>query len=289
MNANLQKFINKVYPGDVLELLNLLPDNSIDMIFSENDYNVGIKYEGKSYKTSFREYIDWYIELAKRSIRVLKDSGNFFLVNYPKQNAYLRVLYLDEACSDVWDYSWIYNTNIGHSSRRFTTAHRSILHCTKTKENKFYKNSVAEPYKNPDDKRIKKNINKGSKGRMPYDWFYFDLVKNISKEKTFHSCQIPQSLSEMLIKASTQEGDLVLIHFGGSGAELEVCQRLNRHFISAEIEPRYYEMIIDRLEKGYIDSKYSYFQHGSNESKEYQQMLFDIRGKYSLDIEKTGG
>ncbi len=101
------------------------------------------------------------------------------MINYPKQNAYLRVKYLDEHAYDVQDYVWIYNTNVGHSKRRFTTAHRSILHATKSKDNKFYKENVAVPYQNPNDKRIKARIAAGHKGRMPYSWFYFDLVKNV--------------------------------------------------------------------------------------------------------------
>ena len=252
----MQAFVNKVYLGDVMELLRKLPDKSVDMIYSDPDYNVGIKYGDKSYSVSFDQYIEWYINLSKESLRVLKDDGNMFLINYPKQNAYLRVKYLDQACYEVLDYSWVYNTNIGHSPKRFTTAHRSILHCRKTENNKFYKENVAVPYQNPTDRRIKQNISNGSKGRMPYDWFYFDLVKNVSREKTFHACQIPQELAEMLIKASTMPGDVVLVHFGGSGSELDVCKRLGRNFISAEIDEKYYQMIIDRLDSGEINQKY---------------------------------
>jgi len=256
MENPLEEFLNKVYLGDVMELLKKLPDKSVDMIYSDPDYNVGIKYGDKSYSVSFDQYIEWYINLSKESLRVLKDDGNMFLINYPKQNAYLRVKYLDQACYEVLDYSWVYNTNIGHSPKRFTTAHRSILHCRKTENNKFYKENVAVPYQNPTDRRIKQNISKGSPGRMPYDWFYFDLVKNVSREKTFHACQIPQELAELLIKASTMPGDVVLVHFGGSGSELEVCKRLGRNFISAEIDEKYYQMIIDRLESGEINQKY---------------------------------
>jgi len=253
---NIENYLNKIFLKDIMELLKELPDKSVDMVYGDPDYNVGIKYGDKSYTKTFDEYIEWYIELAKESLRVLKDDGNMFLINYPKQNAYLLVKYLDKVCYEVLDYVWIYNTNIGHSPKRFTTAHRSILHCRKTKNNKFYKENVAVPYQNPNDKRILQNLAKGSKGRMPYDWFYFDLVKNVSKEKTFHACQIPQKLSEMLIKACTLPGDIVLILFGGSGSEIEVCQRLNRQYISAEIDEKYYKMIIDRLGKGKIDEKY---------------------------------
>ena len=239
-----------------MEILEELPDNSVDMVYGDPDYNVGVKYGDKSYTKAFAEYIDWYIQLARESIRVLKDTGNMFFLNYQKQNSYLRVHFLDGVCYEVLDHAWVYNTNVGHSPHRFTTAHRSILHCRKTRSNHFYKNNVALPYKNPRDKRILKNIANGSKGRMPYDWYYFNLVKNVSKEKTFHACQIPQKLSEMLIKSCTQPNDVVLILFGGSGAEIEVCKRLNRKYISAEIDEKYYEMILDRLNKGKIDDKY---------------------------------
>jgi len=252
----IQEYLNKVFLKDTIQLLKELPDSSIDMVYGDPDYNVGVKYGNKSYTKSFDEYIEWYIKLARESLRVLKDTGNMFLINYPKQNSHLRVKYLDNVCYEVLDYVWIYNTNVGHSPCRFTTAHRSILHCRKTSRNKFYKDNVAVPYKNPTDRRILQNLANGSKGRMPYDWLYFDLVKNVSKEKTFHSCQIPQKLSEMLIKSCTIPKDIVLILFGGSGSEIEVCKQLNRQYISAEIDEKYHEIILDRLKKGRIDQKY---------------------------------
>ena len=254
--ANIKEYLNKVFLKDIMELLKELPDNSVDVIYGDPDYNVGIKYGDKTYTKTFDEYIEWYIELAKESLRVLKDTGNMFLINYPKQNSYLRVKYLDKVCYEVSDYIWVYNTNVGHSPKRFTTAHRNILHCRKTKDNNFYKDNVAVPYQNPTDKRILGNIANGSKGRMPYSWFYYNLVKNVSKEKTFHSGQIPQKLSEMLIKSCTMEGDIVLILFGGSGSEIEVCKILKRQYISAEIDEKYHKMITERLNKGKIEERY---------------------------------
>jgi len=252
----LEKYLNKVYLGDIMDLLKQLPDKCVDMVFGDPDYNVGIKYGDKTYTKNFDEYIEWYIELTKESMRVLKDDGNLFMMNYPKQNAHLRVRYLDKIYPLVHEYVWIYNTNVGHTPKRFTTAHRTILHIRKTKNNKFYKENVAVPYQNPTDKRILQNIKNGSKGRMPYDWFYFDLVKNVSKEKTYHACQIPQKLTEMLVKSCTMPNDIVLILFGGSGAELEVCKLLKRKYISAEIDPKYHELILSRLQNGRIEEKY---------------------------------
>jgi len=264
-----------------MALLEELPGKSIDMVYGDPDYNVGVKYGDKSYTKTFDEYIEWYIRLARESLRVLKDTGNMFLVNYPKQNAYLRVKYLDGACYEVSDYVWVYNTNVGHTPKRFTTAHRSILHCRKTKNNKFYKDNVAVPYQNPTDRRILRNLANGSSGRMPYDWSYFNLVKNVSKEKTFHACQIPQKLSGQLIKSCTLPGDVVLILFGGSGSEIEVCKVLNRQYISAEVDEKYYKMIIDRLSKGRIEEKYKLrLNRYDRRNLEAQLSLLEDRGEY---------
>ncbi len=281
VEANMEKFLNKVFLKDTMELLKELPNKCVDMVYGDPDYNVGVKYNDASYTKTFDDYIEWYIELARESLRVLKDTGNMFLINYPKQNAYLRVKYLDAACYEVSDYVWVYNTNVGHTPKRFTTAHRSILHCRKSKENKFYKDNVAVPYKNPTDKRILGNIANGSKGRMPYDWFYFDLVKNVSREKTFHSCQIPQKLSEMLIKSCTLPDDIVLVLFGGSGSEIEVCKVLKRNYISAEIDKNYQKMIMDRLKTGLIDTKYKLrLKNYEIESVHAQLRLLEQQAEY---------
>lgn len=253
----LENFRNRVFNDDVINVLKQLPNDCLDMVYGDPDYNVGINYSGKNYTQKWSEYIDWYIELTCESMRVLKPTGNLFMMNYPKQNAYLRVKYLDENAYDVQDYVWTYNTNVGHSPRRFTTAHRSILHATKSKENHFYKEQVALPYLNPTDKRIRQRIENGCTGRMPYSWFYFDLVKNVSKDKTFHPCQIPLGLVEMLIKSCTKQNDDVFILFGGSGSEIVLCKNLKRNYISCELHHEYFQMLQDRLNHdGHIDTKY---------------------------------
>ena len=249
IHSNIVRYLNKVTHNDVMNVLKELPDNSIDCIFADPDYNVGIKYNGRKYTKGFDEYINWCMDWAKESERVLKRDGNFFIINYPKNNAYLRVKLLDDIFFKVNEYVWTYNTNIGQSPRRFTTAHRTVLHCVKSPENKFYKDNVAVPYLNPTDKRVAKLIASGSKGRMPYSWLYYDLVKNVSLEKTHHSCQIPQTLSKTLIYSCTQpkSNDVVFILFGGSGSEAVVCKEGKRNFLITEIDKDYCKLIRKRL------------------------------------------
>lgn len=268
---NIKKVYDEVYNEDVFKMLDRIPDQSVDLVYGDPDYNVGRQYNGKSYTKDFDEYIEWYKKLAKESLRILKKKGNMFFINYPKQNSHLRVKFLDDYCERVNDYAWVYNSNIGHSKYKFTRAHRSVLHCTKSEKNKFYKNQVAQPYKNPNDRRIKKRKENGSKGRMPYDWFYFDLVKNVSKEKTTHSCQIPQDLVKLLFKSCTREEDTAVVLFGGSGSELEVAKKLGLHYISAEIDEEYYEIILDRLKNGGISPEYRMGNQMKNKENEVEQ------------------
>lgn len=245
----MNEFDRDIILGDALEEIRLIPGSSVDCVYADPDYNVGIRYGNKAYRKKFDEYIDWSIEWSTEAHRVLKDTGNFFIINYSRNMAHLRVRCLDELFYDVHEYVWAYNTNIGHSPRRFTLAHRTILHCRKSKNNNWFKSQVAEEYKNPTDRRIQENISQGSPGRMPYSWQYFDLVKNVSREKTDHACQIPEGLSELLFKASMKEGDHVVILFGGSGSEVLSAIRLGLRFTAFEIDADYHRLIRKRVNR----------------------------------------
>ena len=243
------EYRNQIIQADVIQTLKQLPERCIDLIYGDPDYNIGIKYNGRSYTASWNQYIQWYIDLARESLRVLQDDSNLYLINYPKQNAHLRVKFLDQHAYDVHEYVWVYNTNVGHSSRRFTTAHRSILHAVKSGRNKFYKEQVAQPYQNPEDPRIQERIRQGSAGRMPYSWLKFNLVKNVSRQKADHPCQIPEGLSELLIKSGTKPGDSVFILFGGSGSETALAKKLGLTWLTGELQPYYCEIIAERLSR----------------------------------------
>ena len=97
--------LNQVFNEDGLVTLERLPDNSIDMVFGDPAYNVGINY--------------YDIRLTSECLRVLKRDGNLFMLNYPKQNAYLRVKFLDDASFGVCEYVWndLSRTDFLHSKK----------------------------------------------------------------------------------------------------------------------------------------------------------------------------
>lgn len=224
-----------------------MPSESIDLIITDPPFNIGKDYGGVyNDKKDAADYIRWCKKWLTECIRLLKPTGSLYLFNYPENNAYLLPFLQSKMIFKRW-MTWHYPTNTGHSKSNFTRTQHSIIFCTKTKIATFNRDSIAEPYKNPKDKRIIERLKKGSKGRAPYDVFHFNLVKNVSKDKTEHPCQIPVSLIKIFIKASSNEGDVVLDPFGGSFSTAAAAKELNRNSISIEINPKYVEIGKKRL------------------------------------------
>ena len=102
---------------------------------------------------------------------------------------------------------------------------------------KSYCQKVKQPYKNANDKRIKKLIENGSEGARMYDWFGdIQMIKNVSKEKiSSFTNQIPIKLLERILLMTTSEGDTILDPFFGSGSIYFACKNTNRKCIGVEI------------------------------------------------------
>lgn len=238
---------HKIICGDCVKELKNIPDEGIDLIITDPPFNIGKKYNSFIDRKSKEEYIKWCINWLLECIRVLKRGGALYLFNYPENNAYLMQFLNEHLVFKRW-MTWHYPTNTGMSPTNFTRTQHSILFYTKGKKPKvFNKKAIAVPYRNPTDKRIKLLLKNGSKGRTPYDVFNFNIVKNVSKDKTPHPCQIPVPLLEIFVKASSNKSDLILDPFGGSFSTAVACKKLDRNSISIEIDKHYCKIGKKRL------------------------------------------
>lgn len=132
---------------------------------------------------------------------------------------------------------WCYNSNIPRQSRLINFYNVDVDF-----------DAVKQPYKNPNDKRIKKLIAKGSKGTRSYDWFSdVQLVKNVSKEKTIHPCPVPVELMERIIKFASDRGDLVADPFMGCGTTAVAAMNTGREYIGFEIDHEYHKTSVARV------------------------------------------
>lgn len=86
-------------------------------------------------------------------------------------------------------------------------------------------------------------------GAKMYDWFSdIQLVKNVSKEKS-HPCPVPVKLMERIILLCTNENDIVVDPFMGSGTTAIACINTGRNFIGFEKDTHYYELAKKRIEE----------------------------------------
>lgn len=258
----MKKEDHKILLGDCLKAMKKLPANSVDLIFTDPPYNRGLKYVKKDFKDRkpTKDYLKWMQERLQEMHWLLKPTGSLYLMNYPELNARILPFLEDELKMDLRRWIvWHYPTNIGHSKKNWTRAHRSILFLTKGKEYTFNRKEILQPYKNPDVGKIKKRIEEGYKGRGAYDTLEIkdiqeilelegqprdiikrNLLKNVRKErKKWHECQLPPELIEIFIKVSSNPGDIVLDPFAGTFTTAMAAKKLGRKSISIELSKKY--------------------------------------------------
>ena len=240
------KTTHKIIEGDCLVELKKIPKETIDLVLTDPPFNIGKNYGLYKDKMNKEDYIEWCEKWLTECMRILKPTGSLYLFNYPENNAYLMPFLDKHLIFRRW-MTWHYPTNTGHSKRNYTRTQHSILFYTKSEKYTFNREAVAQPYRNPTDKRIKELIKNGKNGTAPYDVFHFNIVKNVSKEKTAHPCQLPKELLKIFIKASTNEGDVILDAFAGSFSTAAAAKELDRNSISIEINPKYCKIGTERL------------------------------------------
>ena len=139
--------------------------------------------------------------------------------------------------------SWVYNSNTGKQ-------HRDIAFFDIVPDMK----KIRQPYKNLNDKRIKERISKGYEGAKLYDWWNINQVKNVSKEKTKHPCQMPLEVMKNIIGILPYDA-IIIDPFMGSGTtglaviEMNKIQNKNRKFIGIEQDNEYYNIAYNRIKE----------------------------------------
>lgn len=244
--------------SDNLELMAEMQDNTVDLIYCDILYGTGRKFKDYQDLKPKREVIEeHYIPRIKEMHRILKDTGSIYLQMDTRINHWLRCV-LD----DVFGYDkflnelvWCYNTG-GKQKDRFATKHDVILFYSKTKQKTFNKIGIKRDTgvksfggKIGVDENGRKYQDKKHKNK--YYRYYLDEPKSVedwwadfnnlhsqSKERVGYDTQKPKALIERIIKASSNEGDLVADFYAGSFTTAEVCKDLNRNFIGCDISEK---------------------------------------------------
>ena len=104
---------------------------------------------------------------------------------------------------------------------------------------------VRVPYRNPNDKRIKELV-KRTGGARCYDWMEVNQVKNVSREKTDHPCQMPLEVMSRIVGILPDDATII-DPFCGSGTTLAAAKLLGRHYVGFDIDAHYCDIARERL------------------------------------------
>lgn len=247
---------------DNLELLRKMPDNSVDLIYSDILYATGKDFgDYKDIKYSKEEVYGFYEDRIKEMYRVLAEDGSIYLHMDSRIIHWIRVL-LDKYFgfdNFINEIIWTY-TKGGRNTKKLKSAHDNIVWYSKSKKYTFNLDDIRVPYSKETLRRQnaeswkKLGIKLHPKGQQRTDVWSIPAVKkgNYTKqniEYTGYKTQKPEELVRTIIKASSNEGDVVADFFMGSGTTIKAAKELGRKYIGCDINPRAIEITQERLDK----------------------------------------
>ncbi|MDF1662305.1 MAG: site-specific DNA-methyltransferase, partial [Planctomycetota bacterium] len=186
------------------------------------------------------DYLDFSRTWLSQAIRVLKPTGTLYVFMGVRFISYLYEILDDELnCPFNSWITWHYTQGMGRK-RGFSPRHDDILMFNMSDQFTFNLDAVRVPQKYY---RSRNNM----RGANPGDVWEFSHVHYCQKNRQSHPTQKPEALIERMVLASSDEGDLVLDPFVGSGTTPRVCQQLGRRFLGFEINPDYVALAQERL------------------------------------------
>ena len=245
--AKPSNIINKTVLGDFLEIAEYLPKKSVDLIFIDPPYNLNKKFNSTKFKSkSVDSYSDWLKEIIKKVKPLLKKNASIYICGdwltsasiYSVMSKYFIVRNR---------ITWEREKGRGSKSN-WKNNTEDIWFCTVGEVYTFnvdavkLKRKVLAPYKLGNGKPKDWNNEKEGKYRLTHPsniWTDISIPFWSMPENTDHPTQKPEKLIAKIILASSNEGDLVLDPFLGSGTTSVTAKKLKRKYIGIEIDEYY--------------------------------------------------
>ena len=246
---------NKVYFADIMDFIPQLENGSIDLAIVDPPYNLN-KGDWDTFKNE-KAYFDFTFKWLELLIPKLKPNASLYLFNTAFNSAIiLNFLREQEVEFKNW-ITWYKKDGFSVTKKKYVNAQETILFYTKTSSYTFNCDDVRQPYTSTDrmahaaKKGIVKNGKRwfpNEKGKLCND--VWEITSQRHREKIngkvqtlIHPTIKPYEMIERIIKASSNEGDLVLDLFSGSGMTSVVSKNLNRNFIGCERDKKYIDYI----------------------------------------------
>jgi len=266
---------NNIYNIDCLEGMKLIPDESIDLIITDPPFAIDFKAKRNNYNRTQGSVLEGYNEISKENYynftkswmkeayRVLNESGSMYVFSGWNNLKDILIAIDELGFITVNHIIWKYQFGVA-TKRKFVSSHYHCIYvCKNDDKRKFY------PYS-----RYGKNEVDKDGGKLHYmdkeDVWYIKREYWTGDQKT--PTKLPKELIEKILHYSSQEGDIVLDPFLGSGQVAVVSKKLKRQFIGFEIVKEYYKFAKERIDKNIYRIK----NEDKNENKNSSLLLFDL-------------
>lgn len=239
--------------GDVLEALNLIPNGSVDLIFADPPYNIGKVFAGglKDKWASDEDYLKWCYKWLQLCVNKLKPNGAFYVMTSTQFMPYFD-LFLRNKLTIMSRLVWAYDSSGVQAKKYYGSMYEPILFCVKDKDNyTFNADDILVEAKTGSQRKLidyRKNPPQPyNTQKIPGNVWDFARVRYRMEEYENHPTQKPIALLERIIKASSNEGDIVLDPFSGSFTTGFMAKQLHRKSINIEIQEDYIKIGLRRL------------------------------------------
>ena len=249
----------KLFLGDSIEWLKSLANDSVDLVFADPPYN--IKKTAWDTFESQEAYIEWSIRWIKEAARVLKNTGSLYICGFSEILADLKhpaSRYFHSSHWLIWSYR-----NKANLGRDWGRSHESILHFRKSSAFALRVDDIRIPYGNHtlkypvhpqattsqygNGKRQTELWTPNPLGAKPKDVIEIPTTSNGMEEKTPHPTQKPEELLRKLVLAASDDGQMVIDPFSGSGTTLVVAEQLGRKWMGCDINAEYNAWAVKRI------------------------------------------
>jgi len=296
---------NRIYTGDCLSILKTFQPKTVDLIVTSPPYaDRRLHTYGGVHPD---KYVEWFMPIAEELYRVLKPSGSFVLnikervVNGERHTYVIELILEMRRQGWLWteEYCWHKkNCYPGKWPNRFRDAWERCLHFTKRRRFNMYQEAVMVPMgdwaesrlrnlsetdKRRDESRVESGFGKNVSNWLGRDKAYPTNVLHMATEcsNRAHSAVFPVGLPAWFIKLFTQEGDLVLDPFMGSGTVDVAAKGLCRDYVGIELLPEY----VAEAEQRIAATKLGYLKEGAEPETEYGRTGQALSGDPNLYIE----
>jgi len=243
---------NKIYNMDCIEGMKGIPNSTIDLVITDPPFAIDFKAKRNNYhrissrvlegynEISRERYYDFTFKWMKEVYRVLKESGSMYVFSGWNNLKDILIAIDELGFITVNHIIWKYQFGVV-TKRKFVTSHYHCLYvCKNDEKRKFF------PYS-----RYGKEEKNRDGGSLHYkdkeDVWFIKREYWTGDQKT--PTKLPAELIKKILMYSSEEGDIVLDPFLGSGQVAVVSKMLRRQYIGFEIVKEYYEFAKERLEK----------------------------------------